>query len=508
MPMGSKPKPRTERASAAEPREIELKLELASGKPDALLAHPALAEARPLTRQGGDLRAIYYDTPDQALRRAGISLRIRHREGEAIQTIKAQAPDRGLAMERGEWETPVSDGLDLSAAAGTPLSNLLSDGAIGQSLKPLFTVETKRQAFEVARDGAVIELALDRSKASASGRSEPFAEIELELKEGEPARLFELARDLSQAAPLRLSTVAKSERGYRLVAEEPDAAIRATKIVLPEDASCAEAFQIIARSCLSQMVQNEPLVRRMQNPTALHQMRVGLRRLRAAISLFKAQLLTDKETEALREDLRWAGQAMGEARDLDVFLARLRETQEVDPSQIEAVERRREEAYRSLLETLESPRFMGIVLHTAAWIEAGDWAISNERERARGKPIKDFADKELARRWKRIRQIAKNLRELDDEALHALRIRIKKLRYGSEFFASLFPGKEARKRHKALLAILENLQETLGELNDLAVSGALTPAPPADDVKKHRARLLDKAEAQAAKLTKAEPFWA
>ena len=103
----------------------------------------------------------------------------------------------------------------------------------------------------------------------------------------------------------------------------PSSPFRAEPIALPKDATCAEAFQIIARSCLSQMLQNEALVRQTQDPAALHQMRVGLRRLRAALSLFGKQLLTDPESAAIKDDLRWAGQAMGTARDLDVLLERL-----------------------------------------------------------------------------------------------------------------------------------------------------------------------------------------
>jgi inorganic triphosphatase YgiF len=227
-------------------------------------------------------------------------------------------------MDRGEWEAPVDGALDLSAASGTPLESLVLDEALRQSIGPLFTVDTDRKAFEAEFDGSLIEVAIDKAKASGRQQDVSFLEIELELKRGDPSALFSFARSLSENAPLRLSTLAKSERGYRLLDAESLKPARAKPILLPKKATCADAFQVIARSCLSQMLHNEALVRQTQDPATLHQMRVGLRRLRAALSLFGKQLLTDPESTAIKDDLRWAGQAMGKARDLDVLLEHIR----------------------------------------------------------------------------------------------------------------------------------------------------------------------------------------
>ncbi|MBD2745240.1 CHAD domain-containing protein [Microvirga sp. BT688] len=496
------------------PREIELKLELASGTAEDLLTHPLLNKAQPLPKQSGQLHAVYFDTDDHALHREGISLRIRRRNGKAIQTIKAEGPHKGIAMDRGEWETPVDGELDLAAACGTPLGKLIADKTMRVGIKPAFSVETDRRAFEAKFDGAVIEVALDCAKASGGDRTITFSEIELELRQGKAGALFALARRLSEAAPLRLSTVAKSERGYRLLDEEVLRPVRAGKIKLPKDATCAETFQVIARSCLAQMVENEALVRLTQEPDALHQMRVGLRRLRAAISLFRSQLLSDSESAEIRSNLRWAGQALGAARDLDVFIERLRSMDDAvpDPSHMEEIERRRTEAYRNLLETLESHRFMDVILQTAAWIEAGAWMASGEKGRksVRERPARDFAAAELSRRFKRIRKLAKHLRDVGDEERHELRIRIKKLRYGTEFFASLFTSAKASKRRKTFSSLLAELQEHLGDLNDLAVGGSLAmylPEVSPKRLERQREKLLDKSEASLRVLAKADPFW-
>ena len=496
------------------PREIELKLEPASGRVDDLLDHPLLARARPLPDQSGRLSAVYYDTADLALRRAGVSLRIRSKNGCAIQTVKAASGEHGLAMDRGEWETPVDGELDFAALAKTPLVTLLRDGAAKEAIRPLFTIETERRAFEIEHNGAVIEMALDQTEVSAAGRILPFSEVELELKQGAAAALFALTRALGAAAPLRPSLVAKSERGYRLLDDGSIGPFKAQKIELPQDASCAEAFRIIGRNCLSQMMLNEALVRQSQDPAALHQMRVGLRRLRAAISLFKSQLLTDRESAEIRNALRWAGQPLGEARDLDVLLERLRAANgaEHDSSDLKEIEPRRKQAYGDLIEALEAPRFMDAILRVAAWIEAGAWSTGDGggQKRALRRPARDFAAAELSRRWRRIRKLARHLRDVDDAERHELRIRIKKLRYGAEFFGSLFASDKAQKRRKRLSGTLEDLQERLGELNDLAVHGSLLASLSVlspSDIKRRRSRLLDKAEAAAARLDEAKPFW-
>jgi triphosphatase len=511
----SAPKSTNSKPSATDkaPREVELKLELACNETERLLEHPALSGAHPLPDQAGSLHAVYYDTRDHALRRAGLSLRVRRRNGHAIQTIKAEREPRGLALDRGEWECPVEGGLDFDAAAGTPLAPFTSDEAAREKIQPVFTVETERKAFEVERDGTTIELALDQAKIVAGSRSTQFFEVELELKKGDPAVLFATACDLADAVPLRLAPVTKSERGYGLLEEVAVEPVHAAKIELPTHAACAEAFQIIARSCLTQMVLNEALLRRSRDPRALHQMRVGLRRLRAAISLF-GDMLASKETDALKHDFRRVGNQLGAARDLDVFLDRLHASKEfdLDGSQLGDLERRRSEAYETLLETLESHHFMRTTLRTASWIESGKWLTAKKPplQSARRQPVVEHAAEEMGRRWKRIRKLAGRLADFNAEERHELRIRIKKLRYGAEFFASLFASSEEKKRRKSLLAVLERLQEIFGEMNDIAVGSALVPA--LSDTDPERAvrrmkKLVSKAQTSASKLSRTQPFW-
>ncbi|EIM27694.1 CYTH and CHAD domain-containing protein [Microvirga lotononidis] len=512
MSAGRQDKHGPERAS-----EIELKLELATDAAGKLLRHPLMSQARDLPDQGGALHAVYYDSTDCALHKAGVSLRVRQRNGRSTQTIKAERKTRGLALDRGEWEIPVEDGPDLAAAAGTPLAPLVAKDAIRQDLKPVFTVDTDRRAFEIKRDGATIELALDDARTSTENGAEHFCEVELELKDGDPTALFAIADDLAESLPVRLSPVTKSERGYRLLGQADVTPVKAGRIVIPTQASCAEAFQMIARACLSQIIRNEALLRRHDDPELVHQTRVGFRRLNAAISLFEP-MLRDRDSETMKAELRWAGKKLGLVRDLDVLIARLRKADDQDrgPQVLEEAVRLRTEAFESLLKTLSKPRFMRAVLKAATWIETGRWLTRRKPSvrAAREMPAQARAAEELARRWRRIRRGARQMTDLSGEDRHRLRIRIKKLRYGVEFFATLFPGIPARKNRKALLDLLEGLQDVLGKLNDIEVSETLL-APPfrklvrkaAGDTKRRERKLLSQAEKEARKLSKAEPFW-
>ncbi|WP_243374226.1 CYTH and CHAD domain-containing protein [Microvirga solisilvae] len=494
------------------PREIELKLEIASGHADALLAHPLLALARPLPEESGNLHATYFDTPDHILRRAGLTLRIRRKNARLIQTIKAESGPRGLALDRGEWERPVENGIDLAAATGTPLAPILTEDGTRERIAPVFTIETDRRAFLIVRDEAVIEIALDQAKISAASRHHSFCEVELELKKGDPSHLFAVACELAETIPLRLSPFTKSDRGYDLIDDMTARPVTAEAIDLPSSTSCAEAFAIIARSCLSQIVRNEALFRRTKDAEALHQLRIGFRRLQAATSLFKPMLL-DRESRNVKDRLRWAGRQLGPARDLDVLIGSVHKPADVGAhaAELRRAEKKRAKAYDTLLNTLSSPRFMRTILRTAAWIEAGRWRTRDKRgvSQMRERLIRDYAPGELARRWKPIRKRLKQVAILEAEDRHALRLRIKKLRYISEFLEGLFLDL-SKKPDRSWLTTFKRLQDILGELNDIVVGSSILPALAQSDPERARRRkkkLLSQAEASARTLRKSDPFW-
>jgi CHAD domain-containing protein len=136
----------------------------------------------------------------------------------------------------------------------------------------------------------------------------------------------------------------------------------------------------------------------------------------------------------------------------------------------------REDAFGHACAAIESGRFRGLVVDAAGWIEAGDWTRSTDDVMCtlRKQPIAGFAEDEIRRCSAKILKRGRKLAQLGRKRRHKLRIQAKKLRYASEFFAGVFPGKKATKRRKTFIAHLEKLQDALGDLNDIAVHEVLT----------------------------------
>jgi triphosphatase len=205
----------------------------------------------------------------------------------------------------------------------------------------------------------------------------------------------------------------------------------------------------------------------------LHQMRIGLRRLRAALSLF-APLLAGDRAKHIKGELKWMTQQLGPARDLDVLIKHLLQASGKDAPQQQAVDRlgrlkaRREQAYADAAAMTRSPRFCLALLDIAEWIETEE-----EHPDQPSEPIAEYAAGVLAKRRKRVGKKGVRLDELAVKGRHKLRIRAKNLRYGIEFFASLFPGKVNEARRSAALSSLKQLQDLLGELNDIAIRDTL-----------------------------------
>ncbi|WEK57196.1 MAG: CHAD domain-containing protein [Candidatus Brevundimonas phytovorans] len=441
--------------------ETELKFRLGPGAVVRLSGHPALQG--PQTSQ--TLRSVYFDTPDGLLRAAGCSLRVRTTPDGFVQTLKRQAAPGQTA--RDEWEVPVAtEALDLAALKATPAHKLLKGRR--RDLSPRFATTVVRRVRMVERDGARIEVAFDAGDLSArdqdgEDRRAPIYELELELKSGDPAALFTLARRLARDLAIVPVFESKAERGWRLAEGSHRAPRRAAPTSLSPEIATGLAFRRIALACLAQVSANAELLRIVRRPEALHQMRVGLRRLRAAVGVFKP-LLGEADRRRIETELKWLAGETDAARDLDVFLRDVfHPTALAAPSPGLAPLGRhllsaRGRAYDRALAAVGAPRYALLMLETTAWIETA--ALPDD-------PVEAFAVEALSRLHHQVERRARDLFDLDADARHHLRIRAKRLRYAAEFFADLFP---ARRRRARYLTALEELQDTLGELNDLAVA--------------------------------------
>ena len=97
--------------------------------------------------------------------------------------------------------------------------------------------------------------------------------------------------------------------------------MKAAAVDLVAGTSTRDAFKIIGRACLKQVVGNEPALLKGE-PEGVHQMRVGLRRVRAAMSLFGG-ILSDPQTAAIKAELKWLAGELAPARELDVLMKRV-----------------------------------------------------------------------------------------------------------------------------------------------------------------------------------------
>jgi len=265
------------------------------------------------------LISTYYDTPDLALKRRGLSLRVREQGGRFIQTVKTTNPGGIDILKRGEWEDELAEARPDPYAAQS--GEHLPEGISGD-LQPLFATDVTRTTFAIKPASATrIEAAIDQGEIRAAGNGgiEPISEVELELKSGEPAALYDVALQLLDVAAIRIEPRSKSERGYRLGDETAatPSVVHAAPVALDPVMTVEAALQEIGRACLTHLLHNETAALAM-NPEGVHQMRVAVRRIRSAISGFK-KLLPAADRRRVSGKLTWLVDILGRARNLDVF---------------------------------------------------------------------------------------------------------------------------------------------------------------------------------------------
>jgi triphosphatase len=450
------------------------------------LAHDAAARLRDRLDEDHEdaaasdtLTSVYYDTEDLALYEAGLSLRLRNNgDGRHVQLVEFPNGATHYAADHIEWEeTIASERPDFVGPNDHAYPPVLNE-KLRNALKPVFRSRVKRTSHLVTRGNAEIGVTIDDNKVDTGEHSAAFSEVEVALKRGEPSELFQFVWMLDETVPLRLAVEAEGARGYRLLKNEPEEVIKTVSIPLQAGMTSADAFRVIAHSCLHQVAGNERAMCA-GNAAALHQMRVGLRRLRTALSVFSGFLL-DSQIDTIKAEIKWMSRVLAPARELDVFLTEVvlplrREYREEAGLQslYRSYSAQRAKAYERARQAANSVRFRALMLELAAWIETGPWTMNqNEPARiARARPIAPFAVEELTRRRKKVKKEGKRLTQLNPAERHELRIRVKKLRYAAEFFSKLFPGKKRRKRE--LLASLKKLQDALGDVNDVAVQAGL-----------------------------------
>lgn len=201
-------------------KETEIKLRASRATLAALREHPLLKKRNKSGWQHTPLFNQYYDTPARDLAGAKVALRLRRDGEQYIQTLKSRGQSVAGLSERNEWDWYLDKPeLDLGKLDDQCWPASLAE-LDKRTLMPLFTTDFVREKAEIAwgrgKAKVVIEAALDLGKVIAGEGEEEICELELELRQGEPAALLELACELAAGLPLMPCDISKAERGYRL----------------------------------------------------------------------------------------------------------------------------------------------------------------------------------------------------------------------------------------------------------------------------------------------------
>lgn len=461
--------------------EVELKLFIRPQDIASFKKHPLLkkyARSAPVTQEQV---GIYFDTDTHELRKSDAGLRVRQAAKVWTQTLKAGGEVGSGLHQRHEWESIVHRAepdlyalrklIDVRGA----WDDLLTSPKFAARLHPVFKTTISRTIWQLhLPNGSEIECVLDQGDISHADRSDAVSEIELELKSGKASYLFDFALELLKKVPLRIENRSKAERGYILHAQDKPAAVKAESLQLSKKMTMNQAFAAIVENCLRQVQANAPGVIAADSIENLHQMRIGLRRLRSALKLFEELITLPDE---LRLELEWLSDAISAARDWDVLATKTLETIRADAVDDELDEVRRAalakaaQLHQAAAAAVDSVRYTRLILSLAHWLQDGAWRESLPPLKGKDlrKRLKMFSQDMLKKDQQRLKKRGRQLKDADAKTRHRVRIAAKKVRYETEFFQSLYPSKETKK----YVAALADLQDGLGRLNDVAVGEKL-----------------------------------
>jgi inorganic triphosphatase YgiF len=455
------------------PQEIELKLATDPATLASIMKHPAVAALASGESRRVKLVSRYYDTAQSELHATGIALRLRRDGTRWLQTVKGLDSAVAGLHQRSEFEWKLKRArLDFAKLATTPWQKTLSESAA--RLEPLFSTDVTRTSRLLSfPDGTRAMLCLDDGFIVAKGRRSAVCEIEIELVNGSAQRLRELAIALATDLPVRVAHASKADRGYALAGAFPIRPLRAMRVPLPDHPSAAAAVAAVGADCLRQIGGNAEAVGAGQDSEFVHQLRVGVRRLRSLLK-FVTTLVPPERVTPLDEELAWISAATGAARDWDVFVTETLasitphlETTQLRRAlgQLKARASRMRALQRAAIRQAAASQRLARLLLTLGALFAEIEAVPGEAVPS----ARALAQGELDRRDKRLAKRARGLRHAAPIERHRARIAAKKLRYAAEFFAPLY----SKSRASDYIDALADLQTRLGTLNDLATAGRL-----------------------------------
>ena len=420
------------------------------------------------------LEAAYFDTADLRLARARITLRRRTGGSDAGWHLKLPAPDGA----RRELTEPLGPGAE---SPPTTLADPVSGILRGAPTSPVATLHTLR-LVTVLRDGdgrPLAEIADDTVSATAlaAAPDQPaqalhWREVEVELVDGDEALLGAVGRALVAAGARPSASASKLARTLADRLAAVDGAPGRTPAGAPAGTPTAGDVVLAAVRGQVEALQQADLMLRTDQEDAVHKLRVAGRRLRSILAAFRP-VLARSATEPLREELRWLGAQLSDARDGEVVLAHLREVVAAQPQELvlgpvaarlQQTSLREEQAATDRAgETLSDPRYLGLLDALYALLAAPPLA---DRADEPARRVLRWAVRRAGRRLRRRIEAARRAEGADRAAaVHEVRKAAKRVRYTGEVAEPVLG-----RRVGELVDGMEHVQDVLGERQDTVVA--------------------------------------
>ncbi len=425
------------------------------------------------------VKETFYDSAGGRLNAAGVSLCIRVFGRTRIQSVARNIGYLAGAIERRRKECAIPTPDPVLGVIGDDVPEKVVAETAKAGLIPVFCLESRRtQRCLELPGGTRITLVLDDAEIVVENRRVSIFRADLCLTEGDPIRLFELARRVHDAAPLRPLSETWANRGRILLSGRPPEWFKKAPFDLSRKSTLEQSLISILRHTLAHMVANRACVLESDHPEGIHQMRIALRRTRSALRLFR-KFLPPSQFAWIDGEAKWLANQLGPARDMDVFedeiaappAAHLPDEPAFDGF-LHVVRRQRVRCRQAARRAVLSERYATFLFDAGAWLSGRAWrdGWENGTPKALDTPFADIAPPLLSKRHRRVCRDGRLFDSLPAEDRHALRIDVKKLRYTLDFFESLYPAN----RVKPYLESLSRLQDGLGYLNDVTVARQLT----------------------------------
>ena len=466
--------------------EFELKFEIPASSLKRLSA--AVHAAKP---QLQSLRACYFDTADGALAASGLVLRMRKEGNYWVQTAKASTSN---ALDRLEHNVTIEKASSKSSAKSKAMPSIdlsrheselvgkkitralkLSRNAPKPALIAQYETDVQRLKFSVEYLGSIIEIALDQGMVVNGARSVALCELEIELKEGKPEHAVALARLWCAQYGLWLSSITKAMKGQRLhdihlqdlpFNDQYSPALFAIAPTFKRHANAPQIVKAVLQSCLNQVLANaSEIADSSHHETHIHQLRVGIRRLRTAIDELNG--LASQMDSAWEASLIKVFRALGEHRDHDhlVWHFQPQLLTAGGPNLNTSVD---SNTLPNLGSIVRSAVFQDTLLCIIAYVNGLD--LDKKLTKNKHQYQHQIAKKSLVEHFDKLYlqsiKKGKKFLSLNETQQHSVRKIFKRLRYLTEFSAPLFSGQTATHNTNSFIKLLKPVQDALGFYND------------------------------------------